>query len=87
MERRRFLSVLAGGFTAAMTLDPERLLWVPGSKLISIPNTIRVATPDEILMDWNTVNTMVFQILYAPSEVDRTMSPFWKNHYLHREHL
>lgn len=33
MERRGFLSALIG----AAVLDPERLLWVPGRKLISVP--------------------------------------------------
>ncbi len=33
MDRRAFFGVLAGG----LTLDPERLLWVPGKTLISIP--------------------------------------------------
>lgn len=33
MNRRNFLSVLAASFA----LDPERLLWKPGAKLISIP--------------------------------------------------
>ena len=33
MHRRAFLSSLI----AAAVLDPERLLWVPGKKLISIP--------------------------------------------------
>lgn len=32
MNRRGFLGLLAGA-----VLDPERLLWVPGKKLISIP--------------------------------------------------
>lgn len=32
MNRRGFLTMLAGA-----TLDPERLLWTPGRKLISIP--------------------------------------------------
>lgn len=36
MNRRGFLSALIG-FAATATLDPERLLWVPGQKLISIP--------------------------------------------------
>jgi hypothetical protein len=31
--RRGFLAALAAGFV----IDPERLLWVPGKKLISIP--------------------------------------------------
>lgn len=34
MERRGFLGLLAG---AAFALDPERALWVPGAKTISIP--------------------------------------------------
>jgi hypothetical protein len=33
MNRRSFLTALA----SALVLDPERLLWVPGQKLISIP--------------------------------------------------
>lgn len=35
MNRRGFLSFL-GAAVAGATLDPERLLWVPGAKLISI---------------------------------------------------
>lgn len=34
MNRRGFLAALAG---AAAAYDPERLLWVPGAKTISIP--------------------------------------------------
>lgn len=33
MNRRSFFALLAGA-----TLAPERLLWVPGKKLISIPS-------------------------------------------------
>lgn len=32
-SRRGFLGAIA----AALTLDPERALWVPGKKLISVP--------------------------------------------------
>lgn len=35
-NRRGFLSLLASGLAGAV-LDPDRLLWVPGKKLISIP--------------------------------------------------
>ncbi len=35
MNRRAFLAALVGA--AAAAADPERLLWVPGRKLISIP--------------------------------------------------
>ncbi len=40
-SRRGFLSLL-GGAAAALVLDPERALWVPGKKLISIPETPKV---------------------------------------------
>ena len=36
MNRRGFLSLLAG-VAAGAVLDPERALWVPGKKVISIP--------------------------------------------------
>ena len=36
MNRRGFLSALVG----AAVLDPERLLWIPGKKLISIPKPV-----------------------------------------------
>lgn len=36
LVRRNFLG-LFGGAVAAAVLDPERLLWVPGKKLISVP--------------------------------------------------
>jgi hypothetical protein len=36
MNRRGFLAALIGG----ATLDPERLLWRPGAKLISIPKVL-----------------------------------------------
>jgi len=36
MNRRGFFGLL-GGAVAALTLDPEKALWVPGKKLISIP--------------------------------------------------
>lgn len=37
MNRRGFFAAFAA-IAAAATLDPERLLWVPGRKLISIPS-------------------------------------------------
>lgn len=38
MNRRGFLAALAGAFV----VDPERALWVPGKKLISIPKPSNV---------------------------------------------
>ena len=37
MTRRSFLG-RAAAMTAAMTLDPERLLWVPGQKTFFLPS-------------------------------------------------
>jgi len=37
MNRRGFLGALLGGAAAAASFDPEKALWVPGAKLISIP--------------------------------------------------
>jgi hypothetical protein len=45
MNRRGFLSALIGAGVAAAA-DPEKLLWTPGKKLISIPKaTIYSDTP------------------------------------------
>ena len=38
MNRRSFFATLAAGLAAAA--DPERLLWVPGKKMISIPKPV-----------------------------------------------
>lgn len=44
MTRRGLFSFI-GAAAATATLDPERLLWQPGAKLISIPApTVRVVT-------------------------------------------
>jgi hypothetical protein len=43
MNRRGFLQML-GLASAALTLDPEKLLWVPGQKAIFLPTAI--VTPD-----------------------------------------
>jgi hypothetical protein len=38
LNRRSFFKALTGGIGAVIvSLDPEKALWVPGSKLISIP--------------------------------------------------
>lgn len=47
MNRRGFLGML-GAASAAAVLDPERLLWTPGRKLISIPNP----RPASIMSGW-----------------------------------
>ena len=39
LNRRGFFGLL-GGAVAAITLDPEKALWVPEKKLISIPKPL-----------------------------------------------
>lgn len=41
VNRRGFLSTLLG-VAGVMALDPERALWVPGKKLISIPHQSQI---------------------------------------------
>ena len=50
MNRRRFLGLFSG-FAASAVMDPERLLWVRGQKLISIPNE----TPLPAIMEFTAV--------------------------------
>ncbi len=40
MDRRSFLRALGIG-AAALTLDPEMLLWVPGKKTIFLPSVVQ----------------------------------------------
>lgn len=45
MNTRRGFLALLGGALATAAIDPERLLWTPGAKLISIPNGVVSANP------------------------------------------
>jgi len=54
MNRRGFLRGLLGT-GAALALDPEKMLWVPGKRLISIPAGPRLLTIDMI-----TYETLAF---------------------------
>jgi hypothetical protein len=45
VTRRGFFSRLSA-FVATAVLDPERALWVPGRRLISIPAPASVISPD-----------------------------------------
>jgi hypothetical protein len=48
MNRRRFIASSLAAVTG-LTLDPERLLWVPGAKTIFIPRTELILSPGTIL--------------------------------------
>lgn len=54
MNRRRFLGSLAG-FAAAMTMDPERLLWVPGKKTIVVMPALKEWNPNLDLINEMTM--------------------------------
>jgi hypothetical protein len=62
MNRRGFLG-LAAAIAAGATLDPDRLLWVQGKKLISIPMPV-VPVPVEIQAStfsaWNVGDILTF---------------------------
>ncbi len=65
LNRRGFLAAIA----AAVTLDPEKLLWVPGKKLISIPapapNFETLYTPftiDMIELAYKRINEMPLKV-------------------------
>lgn len=65
MIRRNFFRALLVAAGAAPTLDPDRLLWVPGKKLISIPPPPIVSTilnPDFLTREARAIlqRTLVF---------------------------
>lgn len=45
MNRRGFLRGLIAAGAAAISVDPDRLLWVPGKRLISIPKPMPPPVP------------------------------------------
>lgn len=58
-SRRGFLGFL-GAAVASATLDPERLLWVPGEKLISIPKAKEpllqtIELRPSLIADWRSM--------------------------------
>ncbi len=85
MNRRGFLGSLAG-FAAACTLDPERALWAPGAKTISVPKPPKLITfnvGDEITIEGryrvspitrrpmqDLQRFMIFQTVAAQSRID-----------------
>lgn len=73
--RRGFLKVLLGS-AAALTLDPERLLWVPGARTFFLPSP-RVLLPE---------SPMFFGLLYVCDDgiyqnsymgIERLSSPYY----------
>lgn len=50
-SRRGFLGALAAAIAGPMVIDPEKLLWRPGAKLISIPKPVPSLTAERIIHD------------------------------------
>jgi hypothetical protein len=48
MTRRGFLTSImaASAAAAAVELDPERLLWIPGARTFFLPSQVQLAKPD-----------------------------------------
>jgi hypothetical protein len=79
MNRRGFLGLL-GAFAASAVLDPEKLLWEPGKKLISIP------APSQIIMSPADYQALFADVLdrfyygiYADSNVMSRRSSVWQS--------
>lgn len=51
MNRRGFLGAMLGAVAGA-TLDPERLLWVPGRKVYSVPSDLFLLNTGQFRMDY-----------------------------------
>lgn len=69
MNRRGFFGLLAGA-TVLAAEDPERLLWAPGRKLISIPNVagIPLKNSENNLVIAKMVNREFAQNYAVPNE-------------------
>ena len=48
LDRRGFLALVGATFA----IDPERLMWTPGKKLISIPTATLEPTMDDLREYW-----------------------------------
>lgn len=63
MNRRSFLQTLVAGITAAQ--DPEKLLWEPGKRLISIPKTV-VIQPRPVTLNVGDIFTIAGRYAVNP---------------------
>lgn len=82
MNRRGFLGLFAGAAGAAV-LDPERLLWVPWRKTISIPKDLRFAGM-KVVVDPNMPRDQILlfseQVIPAMLEVLRPKLAAYMDH-------
>ncbi len=70
MNRRGFIGTLAG-FAAACMLDPERALWKPGAKTISIPKPVIPATWGSMRIEFNVGDEITIEGRYRVNPITR----------------
>lgn len=64
MRRRSFLAAIAAAFVAP---DPEKLLWVPGKKMISVPAPVAPVAPVALVpVSWEAVIEDVTSLADGP---------------------
>ena len=82
MNRRLFLSSLAALASTAV-LDPERLIWIPGNKAISIPSpsglffNVDAFSVSEIGLSMKVVRSFDLEF----SEKEFSWAPIWPENY------
>lgn len=82
MDRRQFFRGLAGAAVAIANLDPERLLWVPGTKKIFLPPpAVRFVDPP-MLFDQISATTLR-HMREAHLEDSFFIDGFWQRIQLH----
>lgn len=82
MNRRSLLKTLFGG-AAALTLDPERALWVPGAKLISVPRGNELIDPEWLSREALRILRDNLLVIRAVNEMwDRQATGFMTGHVL-----
>jgi len=83
LSRRGFFGLL-GGAAAAIALDPEKALWVPGKKLISIPRAYGGGPLQEFVVTELSVSMDEFTEMYlrpAAQQIVRTMERELRDYY------
>lgn len=91
MNRRGFLSFLGAAVAGAiLVLDPERLLWKPGAKFISIPSPALALSLEEFQYSYfrplaiqiaNQIDADMLKVLYNNTEAIRDINRDYRNYF------
>lgn len=81
MNRRSFFGSLLG-LAASLTVDPEKLIWVPGAKTIFIPPATHEPLYDEITATTleEIRKNIVFNNFFVATPVQRKLRS-WERHW------